>query len=525
MLALLSFAHGRDIRRLRDWAGSAPEREAERKDSTSAIAAQRAEELRALEEARTAEHEALESREIRRQRREEGLPEQTRAERVGDAFSGFGERFGRPLIVVAGFVVVVLIAAGVDLRGHLGRQQLERQGRHQRQGGEEAAAETGRNRSRGAERHLGPGAGRHLRREGRRKGLRTGPRHQLQRNLRNLGGDVQARPQAGSEDGRQTALDPQSDADERTKSRRSPNRRTSPWWSARTMPKSRSRRAFSPAAVVFALLVLATLAAFACGPAGQARPAAASTRPPSAVSGDAAFTPNGDCVHDRIRIRFRTTTSDTGNVQIVKPGGELVKTLAREAFLKRYRFHTYYWDGSQTRRRHRAARSLQAAGDADRRGPGPGHAGDDPPARRAAESRAPLRVGDRRRRRRLQGRRGLSGVLAGAGVLVAALASAAADPAAAEPLALGGDAGGAGPLPDPDPRRPVAHPADRRAPPKHRAAGGAARRRRGRGRRAGGDLPPLAGAAAAGDRRRPALPGAAPLAAATPPTCWCRSTW
>ena len=38
VLALLSFAHGRDIRRLRDWAGSAPERDAERKEATSAIA-------------------------------------------------------------------------------------------------------------------------------------------------------------------------------------------------------------------------------------------------------------------------------------------------------------------------------------------------------------------------------------------------------------------------------------------------------------------------------------------------------
>ena len=60
VFALLSFAHGRDIRRLRDWAGSAPERDAERKEATSAIAAQRAEELRALEESRTAEHAAVE---------------------------------------------------------------------------------------------------------------------------------------------------------------------------------------------------------------------------------------------------------------------------------------------------------------------------------------------------------------------------------------------------------------------------------------------------------------------------------
>ncbi len=30
---------------------------------------------------------------------------------------------------------------------------------------------------------------------------------------------------------------------------------------------------------------------------------------------------------------------------MVKPGGKLVVTLARDTYLKRYRFHTYYWDG------------------------------------------------------------------------------------------------------------------------------------------------------------------------------------
>ena len=30
---------------------------------------------------------------------------------------------------------------------------------------------------------------------------------------------------------------------------------------------------------------------------------------------------------------------------IVKPGGRVVLTLARDRFLKRYHFHTYYWDG------------------------------------------------------------------------------------------------------------------------------------------------------------------------------------
>lgn len=113
VLALLSFAHGRDIRRLRDWAGSAPERETERKEATSAIAAQRAEELRQLEESRTAEHEAIESREMRRQRREEGLPELTRRERVSQSFSSFGERLSQPLVLATIFIVCVLIAAGV----------------------------------------------------------------------------------------------------------------------------------------------------------------------------------------------------------------------------------------------------------------------------------------------------------------------------------------------------------------------------------------------------------------------------
>ena len=112
VLALLSFTHGRDIRRLREWAGSAPERDAERKEQTSTIAAQRAEELRALEEARTAEQDAVSDREQRRRRREEGLPEQTTGERVRNRFSGLGETASRPTTLIALFVVVLAIAGG-----------------------------------------------------------------------------------------------------------------------------------------------------------------------------------------------------------------------------------------------------------------------------------------------------------------------------------------------------------------------------------------------------------------------------
>lgn len=115
------------------------------------------------------------------------------------------------------------------------------------------------------------------------------------------------------------------------------------------MPKRRNsgaRRQLSPAAAVFALLVLATLAAFAYAQRLKRDPLVVD-KVTLGVGNTGTFTPNGDCRNDRIRIRFRATVSDHGNVQIVKPGGRVVITLARDAFLKRYHFHTYYWDGRQ----------------------------------------------------------------------------------------------------------------------------------------------------------------------------------
>ncbi len=120
LLALLSFAQGRDIRRLREWAGSAPERDSERKETTSAAAAERAEEMRKLEEARDAERRAAELREHRRDQRESGLPELTRSERLRERFSrgdrvggGFGARLGEPRYLIGLFVVLILIGGGV----------------------------------------------------------------------------------------------------------------------------------------------------------------------------------------------------------------------------------------------------------------------------------------------------------------------------------------------------------------------------------------------------------------------------
>jgi len=112
------------------------------------------------------------------------------------------------------------------------------------------------------------------------------------------------------------------------------------------------RRRASPAAVVFALLVLATIAAFAWSQRLKRDPLVLDrvsflAVPQVQMSGPPvrAFTPDGDCRFDRERIRFRVTRSDYGVVQVIEPGGRLVATLARGVYLKRYRFHTFYWNG------------------------------------------------------------------------------------------------------------------------------------------------------------------------------------
>jgi hypothetical protein len=130
LLSMLAFSQARDIRRLREWAGSAPERDAERKDSTSAVAAKRAEELRELEEAKTAEREAADLREERRRRREAGLPEYTRRERLGESLSSFGAKLAEPRYLVAIFVLVMLVAGGAAYLVTQGSDSADGKGGH-----------------------------------------------------------------------------------------------------------------------------------------------------------------------------------------------------------------------------------------------------------------------------------------------------------------------------------------------------------------------------------------------------------
>jgi hypothetical protein len=114
------------------------------------------------------------------------------------------------------------------------------------------------------------------------------------------------------------------------------------------------RRRANAAVLVFALLVLATVAAFAWAQRLKRDPLVldrvtfiAVPRLHPKASPVRGFTPNGDCHFDRERIRFRVTQSDHATVQVVKPGGKVIVTLARDQFLKRYHFFTFYWDGRQ----------------------------------------------------------------------------------------------------------------------------------------------------------------------------------
>ena len=57
------------------------------------------------------------------------------------------------------------------------------------------------------------------------------------------------------------------------------------------------------------------------------------------------FSPNGDCRRDLMVIGFRTTKSDTADVDIIGDGGRTSRRLAEHRFFKRYREHELVWDG------------------------------------------------------------------------------------------------------------------------------------------------------------------------------------
>lgn len=103
------------------------------------------------------------------------------------------------------------------------------------------------------------------------------------------------------------------------------------------------RRKADAAAVVFALLVVATVAAFAYAQRVKRDPLLVD-RVEIGTKKSNVFTPKGQCDR-RIKLKFRTTTSNDGTVEVIRPGGEIVNVLAKKEFLKRYTIHTYFWNG------------------------------------------------------------------------------------------------------------------------------------------------------------------------------------
>jgi hypothetical protein len=102
------------------------------------------------------------------------------------------------------------------------------------------------------------------------------------------------------------------------------------------------RRKADAAAVVFALLVVATVAAFAYAQRVKRDPQIIDHFTPKSK----VFTPKGEC-HRRVKLKFRTTTTnDHATVEVIRPGGEIVSVLAKKQFLKRYSYHEYHWDGT-----------------------------------------------------------------------------------------------------------------------------------------------------------------------------------
>ena len=112
-----------------------------------------------------------------------------------------------------------------------------------------------------------------------------------------------------------------------------------------------SRRLGWLAPLTIGLLVVATIAAFVWSQRLKREPLVID-RVEYRVLGFTAngeaptvFSPNGDCKRDRMSINFRTTKSDTADVEIIGLGGNPIRTLARDRFFKRYREHTLVWNG------------------------------------------------------------------------------------------------------------------------------------------------------------------------------------
>ncbi len=94
VVTVLLFSQARDLRRLREWAGGAPERDSEIREVSEIVAEERSQELKVLAER-----------------------EERRLEREGYGNDGFWQRLGRPGRVMAIIAAVLVVGAGAAYAG------------------------------------------------------------------------------------------------------------------------------------------------------------------------------------------------------------------------------------------------------------------------------------------------------------------------------------------------------------------------------------------------------------------------
>ena len=105
------------------------------------------------------------------------------------------------------------------------------------------------------------------------------------------------------------------------------------------------------APITIGLLMLLTVAAFGFSQRLKREPLVIDRVSYTALGADendpkrTVFSPNGDCRRDRMAIGFRTTKSDTADVDVIGRGEVLIRRLAEDRFFKRYREHELIWDG------------------------------------------------------------------------------------------------------------------------------------------------------------------------------------
>ncbi len=94
VVTVLLFSQARDLRRLREWAGGAPERDSETREVSEIVAEERSQELKVLAER-----------------------EERRLERDGYGGGSFWDRLGRPGRVMAIIAAVLVVGAGAAYAG------------------------------------------------------------------------------------------------------------------------------------------------------------------------------------------------------------------------------------------------------------------------------------------------------------------------------------------------------------------------------------------------------------------------